>query len=141
MDSVEAQKNLASPVFPAKVVKIINNCQIVINRGEEHGIRTGMKILIYTLSDEEIKDLDTGESLGYLEIVKGTGVVTHTQPKMSTIESDKKRNTSRTITTKAPMPGFPSYTKSDWPQQEIVESSPEIIPFANPEVGDMVKPI
>jgi len=140
MDSVEAQKNLASPVFPAKVVKIINNCQIVINRGEEHGIRTGMKILIYTLSDEEIKDLDTGESLGYLEMVKGTGVVTHTQPKMSTIESDKKRNTSRTITTKVPMPGFP-YAKSDWPQQEIVESSPEMVPFENPEVGDMVKPI
>ncbi len=137
MNSVEAKNNLTSPVFPAKVVKIINNCQIVINRGEEHGIRTGMKILIYTLSDEDIKDLDTGESLGYLEIVKGTGVVTHIQPKMSTIESDKKRNTSRSI--KTPLRGVPF--ANNWPEQEIVESSPEMVPFENPELGDMVKPI
>lgn len=136
MNSVETKNNLVSPVFPAKVVKIINDSRIVINRGEEHGIRKGMKTLIYSLSDEEIKDLDTGESLGYLEIVKGTGVVIHTQPTMSTIESDKKINKSRTFVTR-PTFGKPTF----WPEQEIVESSPEIVPFENPEVGDMAKPI
>jgi hypothetical protein len=137
MNSVEAKNNLASPVFPAKVVKIINDSRIVINRGEEHGIRKGMKTLIYNLSDEEIKDLDTGESLGYLEIVKGTGVVTHIQPKISTIESDKKVNKTRTIISQRTL----ARLLITLPEEEIVESSIEIVPFENPEVGDMVKPI
>jgi len=136
MNSVEAKNNLASPVFPAKVVKIINDSRIVINRGEEHGIRKGMKTLIYNLSDEEIKDLDTGESLGYLEIVKGTGVVIHTQPTMSTIESDKTINKTKTIVNKSIFRPSPFY-----PEPEIVESLPEMVPFENPELGDMVKPI
>ena len=56
--------------FPAKVVIVISATRIAINRGSEHKIRLNQRVLVYRLSNEEIEDPDTGESLGYLEIYK-----------------------------------------------------------------------
>ena len=62
-----------------KVVKILDDYKLAINAGAKDQISLGQKFLIYSLSDEEIIDPDTNQSLGYLEIVKGTGIVTHVQ--------------------------------------------------------------
>jgi hypothetical protein len=69
------------------VVTIIDPFTLVINRGSTHGVKEGMRFLVYSLG-EELYDPDTKESLGRLETVKGTGVVSHVQEKMSTIRSD-----------------------------------------------------
>ena len=46
--------------FPATVAKVIDDYKLVINRGLEHGIREGQRMLVYPMSDEEIKDPNTG---------------------------------------------------------------------------------
>lgn len=69
--------------FPATVAKVIDNYKLVINRGSENGIREGQRMLVYGISDEDIKDPRTGESLGYLELVRGTGKIISVQEKMS----------------------------------------------------------
>ncbi len=84
-----------------------------------------------SVSNEEIKDPNTGESLGHLEIVKGTGRVVHLQDKVATIESDKTRSYLR----KSVSP-YGSFLRD----QEVIEVS-ELVPFDNPQVGDFVKPI
>lgn len=78
---------MSGKIFPARVIKVLDDGRVVINRGKEHGLRSGQSFLIYALGGE-IADPDTGGSLGILEITKGTGVVDHLQDKMATIISN-----------------------------------------------------
>jgi hypothetical protein len=61
-----------------------------------------------------------------LEIVKGTGKVTHIQERLSTLQSDRKRYTRR----RGPAP-FNLF------QDDLVEEEP----FDEPRVGDLARPI
>ncbi len=118
--------NLKNPIFPARVAHVINPSQIVMNRGSIHDVKLGQRMLIYRTGDQEIKDPESGESLGYLERVKGTGQVIHVQEKICTVESDQRK--------------FPRRIRSAWGlAAEIIER--EALPFDHPEVGDWVKPI
>ena len=133
---VEA-RNTIEKTFPAAIARIIDPYKLAINRGAEHGIRLGQRFLVYNLSEEEILDPITHESLGYLEIVKGTGKVIHVQEKMATIESDQTEIANRTITRRG-HPYIPSAALGD-AVEEIV--SPRKLPFDSAQVGDSVKPI
>ncbi|MBO0348455.1 hypothetical protein J0895_04915 [Phormidium pseudopriestleyi FRX01] len=118
--------NLKNRIFPARVAQVINPAQLVINRGSLHDVKVGQRMLIYRRGDQEIKDPESGESLGYLERVKGTGQVIHVQEKICTVESDKKK--------------YPRRIKSVLGlTEDIIEG--EALPFEHPEVGDLVKPI
>ncbi len=66
------ETTLLSPkgTFPAKVVKVIDDYKLVMNRGEISGIRKGQRMMVYPIDDEEILDAHTGESLGYLDLVQ-----------------------------------------------------------------------
>ena len=120
--------------FPAVVARIINPYRVVINRGIEQDIKLGQRFLVYSLSNEEILDPITNESLGYLEIVKGTGKVIHVQEKMSIIESDKIETSNRTITKKGSLYSFLGDAV-----EEI--ASPQQVPFDSVQVGDKAKPV
>lgn len=74
--------------FPARVVHVKDDYQLSINRGEVDGISIGQRFFIYGMTEEEIIDPETGETLGFLELVRGTGKIIHVQKRMATIESD-----------------------------------------------------
>ena len=119
-------------VFPATIARIISPTRIVINRGSEHGVKKGQQMLVYSLEENEIKDPNTGESLGYLEIYKGTGKIIHVQEKMSILESDRNKyieDFTKTLSSPLFRP-FPNKVALD-----------ENISFENPKVGDLAKPI
>lgn len=144
----ETEKGISSvPKGPIKVTKVLNDCKVVINRGSNDGIKKGQKFLIYTLSDEEIIDIDTRASLGFLEIVKGIGRVTHVQEEIATLESDERisneKKTIRTTSNKSNLYGLAAAFPSSGPtvEEEIIVEPPEIKPFEDPQVGDKVKPI
>jgi hypothetical protein len=69
-----------------KVAEIIDETKIVINSGSSDGIRVGEYFLILSYG-AEVKDPDTGESLGKLENFKGTGKIVHVQEKIAILES------------------------------------------------------
>lgn len=69
-----------------KVAEIIDTVTVVINRGYEHGVEEGMRFIIYELGNE-IKDPDTGESLGRFEYVKAKVEATNVNEKFSTAET------------------------------------------------------
>lgn len=118
-----------------KVVKVIDEYKLVINVGTDDGAQVGQKYLVYSIGEEEIFDPDTNESLGHLELVKGTGKITHVQPKMSTIESCEYTKTPIKTVRKNPMLGaWADYT-------ETTETSTVVNPFENPEAGDFAKRI
>lgn len=83
--------------FPATVVEILSENMIAINRGRIHDIKKGDVFAIYGLSDDEIKDPETGESLGKLEIFRGNGEVIYLQEKMSTLRSIEKKPAKKEI--------------------------------------------
>ena len=139
LDEVNIMENvteipLLSPkgTFPATVVKVIDDYKLVMNRGEQNGIREGQRMMVYRIDDEEILDPHTGESLGFLELVRGTGRIIFVQDKISIIETDQKKTYRKRIEN---TPFALSSYKS-----EVVESD-ELKPFDNAQVGDLVKPI
>ena len=133
------KKTIGEKPFPASVARVLDNYTVVINRGSEHDVKKNQKFQIYILSDEEIIDPENGESLGCLEIVKGTGKVIHIQPQMATLESTKKTTeVERKIVKK------PSSLRSIFAgmiEEEMINPREQSLPFDKPEVGDKVRPI
>ncbi|OTX80807.1 hypothetical protein BK726_27430 [Bacillus thuringiensis serovar londrina] len=122
--------------FPATLVHILDDeTKVIINRGSEDGINKGDRFLIYSVG-EELFDPETNESLGKLEIVKGTGKVIHVQPRLATIESDRLSSPNKTITKKK----SPFIASSSF-EEEVISGEREILPFEDPTRGDKAKPI
>ncbi len=66
-----------------KVAKILGNNEIVINRGRNEGVRTGMLFEVFAPEGEEVWDPDTGETLGTVEDVKAQAEVTEVKDRLS----------------------------------------------------------
>lgn len=71
-------------VLEGKVIKILDGYKLVINKGSRDGVIKSNRFLIYHL-DEEMIDPDTGNSLGWLEIVCGEGKPEHIQERITTL--------------------------------------------------------
>jgi hypothetical protein len=81
---------ISNKVIQGKVVRVLSPTELVINLGSSHGVIEDSKFIVFALG-EEMKDPDTGESLGQLEIVKGRAEVKHVQEKMSTVRSTEQQ--------------------------------------------------
>lgn len=126
-------KDSEEKTYPATVVRIYNKYRVVINRGEEHGVELDQRFQLYAVTDEEIEDPNTGESLGRLEVPKGTGEVIYVQKQMATIHSDMEKSPGRTIIRRRP------YALEE--EEEYYPGTSRKKEFYNPEVGDFAKPI
>lgn len=73
-------------VIEAKVAAIIDDTTLVINAGLTRGVREGMGFVVFA-EHAEIRDPDSGESLGHWEVVKARVVVTHVQENMCTVRA------------------------------------------------------
>ncbi|CCI37618.1 hypothetical protein IQ232_12030 [Microcystis aeruginosa LEGE 11464] len=164
------ETTLLSPkgTFPAQIVNILDPYRLVMNRGERNRIQVGRRVLIYGISEEEIIDPNTGESLGFLELVRGTGRIILVQDKISIIESDKKPDIDlnklyylireyhllqpRELSELSYIPPLtPSgieylakkelQSKRERELKSMIDKLGERLPFENPQVGDLVKPI
>lgn len=66
-----------------KVAKILGGSEIVLNRGRNDGVRTGMVFEVFAPEGEEVWDPDTGETLGTVEDVKAQAEVTEVKDRLS----------------------------------------------------------
>ena len=128
--------------FICNVAKVLSPTQLVINKGSNAGLKEGLRFLIYQLSDDDIIDPVTKQSLGKLEIVKGTGKIVHLQDTMATIESDQyEKKQPRKVTTTSSSNRFGLIFD---PHKTVEEYDPDVktqIPFDDPQVGDFAKQI
>ncbi|MHC4253312.1 MAG: hypothetical protein ACYS9X_29685 [Planctomycetota bacterium] len=69
------------------IARILNDESVVINRGSAHGVKEGMRFAIFTELDE-VKDPETGSSMGRLELVKARVVASHVQENMTICEAE-----------------------------------------------------
>jgi hypothetical protein len=121
-------------IFNTIVVKVIDDFTVVINKGSVNGIKKGDNFLIYYVEPDELIDPVSGESLGNLEIVRGTGSVTHVQEKMTTIKSNRTESGGR-VTRKAF--GLIASVMGE----TIEHPERQAVPFDDPKVDDFAKPI
>ena len=75
-----------STQIEGKVAAIIDDTTLVLNIGGEQGVEEGMAFAIFA-AHGEIKDPDSGESLGHWEMVKARVVATHVQPRLCTVRA------------------------------------------------------
>lgn len=99
-------------------------------------------MLVYCVSDEDIKDPKTGESLGFLELVRGTGKIIFVQDKISILESDKTIELSSLSVSQNTTNNIEINTQGIETLYigSIVEHK-NLVPFDNPQIEDKVKPI
>lgn len=118
-----------------QVAKVLSRTRLVLNVGSDDGIKEDSRFLVYSIDDEDITDPITGNSLGKLEYVKGTGHVIHLQEKMCTIETLRKNSGKRVIQRKNPflwgVGGMETETE-EIPADELEE-------FDNVMIGDNAK--
>ena len=126
----------ATGSFPATVIRIIEDDKVVINRGAKDGIKTDQHFLVYHLEKDPIKDPETGQDLGQLEIIRGTGIATHVQENMTTVSSDRKGPTERRVVRRSP-----TWAYLGAQEEEKVTIPGETEPFDGALVGDKAKPI
>lgn len=105
------------------VAEILDEYTLVLNKGANYGIKLDQKFLIYELSENDIIDPITNESLGKLEIIKGNGIVTHLQKTMCIIKSINYKSIA-----------FSRFSL-------LSTSKNEVLPFEDPKRGDLVKPL
>ncbi len=68
-------------LIEGKVAKILNNRELVINKGTKDGVTFGMKFNIF--GQDEIRDPDTNEKLGSIERERTRVKVIDVQPRFS----------------------------------------------------------
>ena len=121
------------------VAKLIDEYEVVLTLGAEDGAKKGDKFLVYGLGDE-IFDPASKASLGRIEMVRGTVVLKHIQPKMSVARSAEVTiipGTKRIIKRDGIIYSFQGPTREEVEE----ESRTEIKSLKNPKVGDFARPI
>ncbi len=73
---------MSAPI-EGKIASILDEYNVVINVGRLHGVTEGTFFVIYSPGEEEVKDPDSGKSLGCLEVVKGYVRATHVQENLT----------------------------------------------------------
>lgn len=123
--------------FPARVVNVIDEFRVVINRGANHGLKLGQRFMVYSVSEADLVDPETGESLGRLEIVKGAGSVVHVQERLATLRSLQTTPASRRLVRKHPT-GIAGLGPIE---EETYHDPGEPLPFDDAARGDFARPV
>ncbi|MBZ9854906.1 hypothetical protein LB566_13940 [Mesorhizobium sp. CA13] len=123
----------------AKVAKVINEYKVVLNIGQEDGVKMHEDFILYR-QGEEITDPDSGEKLGVFEEVIGRGIITYVQERIATLESSEMREGGRKVIRKSSslssLQGLFAPTT-----EEVVEMPDQTKPFQRAMVGDLAKRI
>ncbi|GEO77660.1 hypothetical protein LCR01_21030 [Companilactobacillus crustorum] len=74
-----------------RIAKIIDTTSVVINAGEDDGIKKGDKFQIIGKKGVEVLDPETGDFLGTLDDLKATIIANTVYPHMTIAESEKHK--------------------------------------------------
>jgi hypothetical protein len=128
------------PSYFGIVAKVVDHYSLVINKGSEDGVSIGDRFQIYGIG-EEVIDPESGISLGKLESVRGTGKVSHVQPKLATISCDQYEKAIRKVREIKRNDIFSALSGNTTETVHEEDGNRTQLAFAEPEVGDRVRPI
>lgn len=74
-----------------KIAKILDEYNIVINAGTNHGVAIGDEFQILDVTSNPVEDPDTKEIIGYLNLIKASVIVIDVQEKMCICTSEESK--------------------------------------------------
>ena len=74
-----------------KVARVLNAREVALNKGSDDGVEVGMVFKILSAKGSDIKDPDTGESIGSVDIEKTSVKVTTVQDRVSVASTFRTR--------------------------------------------------
>lgn len=130
-----------------RVARILGDESIVINRGSAHGVKAGDRFVVFVESDE-VKDPESGASLGRLEIVKARVVAAHVQEDMTTCVAEPEAGgtsfedpTQHTLSAEMVAVSMPGRKRRSG-RMEVDRSAVSGLPRPGPvTVGDQMKSV
>lgn len=124
-----------------KVVKVLNNFEVVVNLGAESGVAMDDVFVVYARG-EELKDPDTGGSLGTLEIVRGRARAVHVQDRLTTlrsIETHSEQQERKRPVLRTPFEDAMGIRVLQRQEEYVTEVVQVPAPFREVRVGDLVR--
>lgn len=118
----------------AKVISIIDEYTLVLNKGKKDNMTIGDTYYVYYLGNEDIIDEDTKENLGKIEYIIGKGQIVHIQENMSQLRSITKEVVKKKKIIRTTMP----ITFMD-KEEEIIEPEENLLPFKEPAIGYLAR--
>ncbi len=100
-----------------KVARVLNSREVALNVGLNNGVEVGMCFDILDAKGEDIKDPDTGKSLGCLDRPKVRVRVTKAQEKLSVASTSKTRR----VNVGGLGPDLPSFSRVLMPPEWVTE--------------------
>lgn len=77
----------AKGTYPAKVIEVIDDFKVVINRGELNRMRINASHLVYSITNKPIYDPITRDFIGHRILYKGSGRVISVKENTSIIQA------------------------------------------------------
>lgn len=92
-----------SDLIEGRVAEILNSRELVLNKGDEHGVMVGMVFEILAPQGEDIRDPVTDEVLGSVERPKVVVRIVQVEPKLAVARTfrSRRRNVGGADTTKS----------------------------------------
>ena len=82
---------MASELITGAVAQILNSRELVLNRGSEHGVTNGMTFEVLAPEAENIRDPETGETLGSVDRPKVAVRIVHVEPRLAVARTFRSR--------------------------------------------------
>lgn len=114
----------------AKVISIIDDYTLVLNKGKKDNMMVGDTYYVFYLGTDDIIDEDTKENLGKIEYIIGKGQITHVQDNMSQLKSITKE-----VVKKKKIIRTTSQLSFMDKEEEIIEPEENLVPFKDPSIG------
>lgn len=73
--------------YPAKVIKVIDDFKVVINRGKLNRIGIDTSHLVYSITNKPIYDSITRDFIGHRILYKGSGIIISVEENTSIIQA------------------------------------------------------
>ncbi|MCK4236689.1 MAG: hypothetical protein KAX38_06195 [Candidatus Krumholzibacteria bacterium] len=124
-----------------KVIKIFDENSLLVNLGEKDGLKRGDRLVVIEKGGE-VKDPDSNESLGEIELIKAELTAADVQEKLTILRTEPGRDSSRNLPLSARM--VQDSVKADFAQCRMSVAPGEMsgIPTPTPvKAGDLVRHI
>jgi|SRR5699024_727628 len=96
-----------------KIVKILDEYNVVINAGLSHGLKQGDQFQILDKEGSDVIDPDTQEVIGKLDLIKATVSVTELQEKMCICSSQQFIKMNSLLSGIGSISGSPNFSEQE----------------------------
>jgi hypothetical protein len=122
-----------------KVLKLFDETSVLVNLGKTDGLKRGDKLVIVE-EGEEITDLESGESLGHLELVKAELTAVDVQERMSVLKTEPGKDSAEGMPLSSRMVRDSVGGSAGWAKMTVTSGELSGIPSTSPvKKGDIVR--